>query len=86
MLIIMIALWPAVRNTFFRSKDYLEAYKARFPPAEPVDEFDDRNRLYSIKVAMNYSAMVPGSMRRKTYVSLPFAADMLKKKKGYLCA
>jgi hypothetical protein len=41
-------------------------YLRHFPAAEPVDEFDDRNRLYSIKVAINYSAMRPGSVRRKT--------------------
>lgn len=42
-------------------------YLRYFPAAEPVDEFDDRDRLYSIKVAINHSAMRPGSIRRKTY-------------------
>ncbi|KAH9896370.1 Fructosamine kinase-domain-containing protein [Xylariomycetidae sp. FL2044] len=55
--------WRSELNTFFRSQEY---YKKHFPPAEPVNEFDDRNRLYSIKVAINYSAMQPGSIRRKT--------------------
>ncbi|KAI1267817.1 Fructosamine kinase-domain-containing protein [Xylariaceae sp. FL1019] len=63
--------WRSELNTFFRSKNtlsnaYIDEYLKHFPKTEPVDEFDDRNRLYSIKVAMNYSAMVPGSTRRKT--------------------
>ena len=63
-------LIPTLRNTFFRSKTYMAHYLRHFPAAEPVDEFDDRNRLYSIKVAINYSAMRPGSIRRKTCDSL----------------
>ncbi|PTB36106.1 uncharacterized protein TrAFT101_000075 [Trichoderma asperellum] len=58
--------WRSELNTFFRSKTYMAHYLRRFPAAEPVEEFDDRNRLYSIKVAINYSAMRPGSIRRKT--------------------
>ncbi|KAI0145456.1 Fructosamine kinase-domain-containing protein [Xylariaceae sp. FL1272] len=73
--------WRSELNTFFRWKDpslkdliseetrvnpYITEYLRHFPMTEPVDEFDDRNRLYSIKVAMDYSAMVPGSTRRKT--------------------
>lgn len=74
----------ASRNTFFRSKSYMAAYLRQFPAAEPVDEFDDRNRLYSIKVAINYSAMRPGSIRRKTCVA--FAPDTLLNMKGYMRA
>lgn len=49
----------------------MKAYKNHFPAAEPEDEFDDRNRLYSIKVAINYSAMERGNtgrVRRRTCV------------------
>ncbi|KAL7917013.1 Fructosamine kinase domain-containing protein [Trichoderma austrokoningii] len=58
--------WRSELNTFFRSKTYMDHYLRRFPAAEPAKEFHDRNRLYSIKVAINYSAMRPGSIRRKT--------------------
>ncbi|KAH7316946.1 Fructosamine kinase-domain-containing protein [Stachybotrys elegans] len=58
--------WRSELNTFFRSKTYMDHYHKHFPPAEPAEEFGDRNRLYSIKVAINYSAMCPGSIRRKT--------------------
>lgn len=71
-------------NTFFRSKSYMAAYLRQFPVSEPVDEFDDRNRLYSIKVAINYSAMRPGSVRRKTCV--PFALTPLNTNKLCQCS
>lgn len=37
-----------------------------YPPAQPVEEFDDRNRLYSVKGALNYSAGHPGCIVRRT--------------------
>lgn len=35
---------------------YLDEYKRVFPPSEPQDAFDDRNRLYSLKFDLNLAA------------------------------
>lgn len=58
--------WRCEFSSVFRSEAYIRAYLRNFPAAEPADEFDDRNRLYSLKGAINYSAGHPGSVVRKT--------------------
>jgi protein-ribulosamine 3-kinase len=58
--------WRCEFSSHFRSKIYTRHYLRNYPAAEPVDEFDDRNRLYSIKGAINYSAGHPESLLRKT--------------------
>lgn len=58
--------WRCEFSSVFRAKIYTRHYLRNFPAAEPVDEFDDRNRLYSIKGAINYAAGHPGSLLRKT--------------------
>ena len=58
--------WRSEFNPVFRDKVYTREYLRNYPAAEAIEEFDDRNRLYSIKVAMNYSAGHPGSVLRKT--------------------
>lgn len=35
---------------------YMDEYKRVFPPSEPQDAFDDRNRLYSLKFDLNLAA------------------------------
>ncbi|KIM94536.1 hypothetical protein OIDMADRAFT_21333, partial [Oidiodendron maius Zn] len=58
--------WRCEFSSVFRSKVYTRHYLRNYPPAEPAEEFDDRNRLYSLKGAINYSAGHPGSILRKT--------------------
>jgi protein-ribulosamine 3-kinase len=58
--------WRVEFASHLRSKVYLKQYLRNYPPAEPGDEFDDRNRLYSLKASFNYSAGHPGSFLRKT--------------------
>ena len=58
--------WRCEFSSVFRLKAYIQHYLQKYPAAEPVDEFDDRNRLYSIKGAINYAAGRPGSILRKT--------------------
>jgi fructosamine-3-kinase len=60
--------WRCEFSSVFRAKVYTSHYLRHYPAAEPADEFDDRNRLYSLKGAINYSAGHPGSSLRKTYV------------------
>ena len=45
----------------------LRLYKERFPPAEPVDEWNDRNRLYSLHALLNDSAGHVESASRGMY-------------------
>jgi protein-ribulosamine 3-kinase len=63
--------WRADFCSHLRSKVYVRAYLRHYPAAEPVDEFDDRNRLYSLKGTINYSAGHPGCIVRQSYVTLP---------------
>jgi len=49
-----------------RSPVYPQRYLRYYPAAEPVEEFDDRNRLYSLKGTINYSAGHPGCIVRQT--------------------
>jgi hypothetical protein len=44
-----------------KAKEYRREYLRRIEASEPVDEFDDRNRLYSVKSKLMYSAHVPGT-------------------------
>jgi protein-ribulosamine 3-kinase len=60
-----LGIWREEWNGF-RRKSYIQAYLRDFPPAEPVEEFDDRNRLYNIKYNLNYSAGYPGAITRQT--------------------
>ena len=59
-----LGLWRADFCSHLRSKIYTEQYLSKYPAAEPAVEFDDRNRLYSLKASLNYSAGHPGSTVR----------------------
>lgn len=48
-----------------KSKAYRTEYLRNFEASEPIDEWDDRNRLYSVKTQLMYSAHVPGTKVRK---------------------
>ena len=47
-----------------KKKAYKREYLRNFEPSEPGEEFDDRNRLYSVKPQLMYSARVPGTSVR----------------------
>ena len=64
--------WRPERNKF--SPAYFEAYRRRFPVAEPQEDFDDRNALYAMRFNLHaatlfpsvpdYREMVIGEMKR----------------------
>jgi protein-ribulosamine 3-kinase len=58
--------WRVEFSSHFRSEIYTQHYLRNYPAAEPVEEFDDRNRLYSLKASINYSAGHPGDTMRQT--------------------
>ena len=46
----------------------MRLYQRQFEPSEPVEEWDDRNRLDSIHPYLNDSAGHPGSVSRQMWV------------------
>ncbi|KAK7949730.1 hypothetical protein PG988_016369, partial [Apiospora saccharicola] len=46
------------------SEEYRSQYFMNYGPDEPVEECDDRNRLYAVKERIMYSAHVPGTRAR----------------------
>ncbi|KAG8169541.1 hypothetical protein KVR01_000286 [Diaporthe batatas] len=57
--------WRCTWSYYFNSPTYMRAYQRDVEPSEPVDEWDDRNRLYSIHPYLNDSAGHPGSRSRQ---------------------
>lgn len=51
--------WSDTMSTF------TESYLRHFPPTEPAEEWDDRNRIYSLKSKINFSADHPGEDGKK---------------------
>ncbi|KAB5560257.1 Fructosamine kinase-domain-containing protein [Coniochaeta sp. 2T2.1] len=58
-----LGMWR-VDHHQMKAKEYRNEYFKNFEPDEPVEEYDDRNRLYSLKERLMYSAHVPGSKAR----------------------
>lgn len=56
--------WRCSWATHFKSPAYIQHYQMEVEPSEPVEEWDDRNRLYSIKTAICDSAGHRGSRSR----------------------
>lgn len=56
-----LGLWRWNPQLATLMKDYWEF----MPPCEPAEEWDDRNRLYSLKTKFNYSADHPGADGRR---------------------
>jgi protein-ribulosamine 3-kinase len=56
--------WRCSWATHFKSPIYQMLYQREIEPSEPVEEWDDRNRLYAIRAALTDSAGHPGSSSR----------------------
>ena len=68
-----LGIWRSDRH-YMQNPSYREEYQKHFPPSEPVEEWDDRYRLYCIKTQLMYSTHHPGSMVRESLVSrIPFS-------------
>ncbi|KAK8082688.1 hypothetical protein PG996_001469 [Apiospora saccharicola] len=72
--------WRCIWATHFTSPEYASAYQRLIPPSEPVEDWDDRNRLYAIKCAICDSAGHVGSKSRIMVTTGRAFNDML-----YLC-
>jgi fructosamine-3-kinase len=58
--------WRCSWAFHFKSPVYMQAYQRHIEPSEPVEEWNDRNRLYSIHPYLTDSAGHPGSPSRQT--------------------
>ncbi len=63
-----IGMWRTEHHRM-KAKAYQREYLRHMKPSEPVDQWDDRNRLYSCKTRLMYSAHVPGTHVRQQSVS-----------------
>ena len=54
-----IGMWR--REIVCFNQSYIWQYHSQFPPSEPAHQWDDRNRLYSIKFNLGHSISFPGS-------------------------
>ena len=60
-----VGMWRCVRHKI-NAKAFTRQYLRAFPPSEPVDEWDDRNRIYCVKMNMIHSAHHKGDIVRQT--------------------
>jgi fructosamine-3-kinase len=58
-----VGIWRCRHHKMYQSH-YRDEYFKNFEPSEPVQEFDDRNRLYSVETLLINSAHYPGSETR----------------------
>ena len=58
-------IWRCSWTFYFNMPIYLRLYQRHIEPSEPAEEWDDRNRLYSIHPYLNDSAGHAGSASRK---------------------
>ncbi len=63
--------WRCSWAFHFKSPIYMRLYQRHIEPSEPLEEWDDRNRLYSIHPYLNDSAGHPGSLSRGMWVFFP---------------
>ncbi|KAL9638851.1 MAG: hypothetical protein Q9164_001287 [Protoblastenia rupestris] len=61
-----LGIWRCQWGKFFRAQVYFKSYLRNYEAAEPKEEWEDRNRLYSLKYNLNYSGGHPGNVTRQT--------------------
>jgi fructosamine-3-kinase len=61
-----LGMWRCNRHKICRNEEYKRQYLEHMAISEPVEEFDDRNRLYCVKVNVLHSAHHPGTIDRVT--------------------
>ncbi|KAI1410401.1 Fructosamine/Ketosamine-3-kinase [Hypoxylon sp. FL1857] len=62
-----IGIWRCEHHQM-KAKEYRNEYFKNYEPSEPVEEFDDRNRLYSVETLIINSAHFPGANTRQLAV------------------
>ncbi|MCJ1395997.1 hypothetical protein MMC18_008883 [Xylographa bjoerkii] len=70
-----IGMWRTEHHRM-KAKAYKREYLRNIEPCEPVNEWDDRNRLYSDKTKLMYSAHVPGTkVRNQAYEDFVYLVE-----------
>ncbi|KAI0888131.1 Fructosamine/Ketosamine-3-kinase [Annulohypoxylon maeteangense] len=59
-----VGIWRCEHHQM-KAKEYRNEYFKNYKPSEPVEEFDDRNRLYSVETLIINSAHFPGANTRQ---------------------
>ncbi|KUI57890.1 Protein-ribulosamine 3-kinase, chloroplastic [Cytospora mali] len=62
-----VAMWRCAHHQMTDEK-YRGEYFKNYPPSEPRQEADDRNRLYSVEILMNNGLTFPGAKTRQLAV------------------
>lgn len=62
-----VAMWRCAHHQMTDEK-YRGEYFKNYPPSEPRQEADDRNRLYSVEILMNNGLSFPGAKTRQLAV------------------
>jgi protein-ribulosamine 3-kinase len=62
-----IGNWRAPRHGLSKEA-YIRLYKQRFPVSEPAEDWNDRNRLYSLFFNIGNIINIPGSQQHQVYV------------------
>jgi len=63
-----VAIWRCAHHQMTDEK-YRREYFKHYPPSEPQEEADDRNRLYSVEILMNNGLSFPGAVTRQLAVN-----------------
>lgn len=58
-----VGTWRTVFCAFKEPESYRQQYYKDYPPSEPAEEWEDRNRLYSIPFNITHSAGWPGETK-----------------------
>ncbi|KAI0115524.1 Fructosamine kinase-domain-containing protein [Nemania sp. FL0031] len=67
--------WRVVFSPRLGKPAYRDAYMKQYPPAEPAGEWDDRNRLYSIKSNLNYATTHKDVTREIAYNDMCYLCE-----------
>lgn len=59
-----LSIWRCAHHQMYDSR-YRNEYFKNFPPSEPVEEADDRSRLYAVETLLMHSAHFPGAATRR---------------------
>ncbi|KAI6082943.1 Fructosamine/Ketosamine-3-kinase [Hypoxylon rubiginosum] len=62
-----VGIWRCEHHQM-KAKEYRNEYFKNYEPSEPIEEFDDRNRLYSVETLIINSAHFPGAKTRQLAV------------------
>ncbi|KAJ5646091.1 hypothetical protein N7490_002463 [Penicillium lividum] len=62
-----VGIWRCEHHNM-KGEEYRNEYFRNYMPSEPIEEFDDRNRLYSVETLLINSAHFPGSQTRQRAV------------------